>query len=80
LGLSVLVSSPIWGPSPEFCYCKTVAVLSMWVTLSDKGAGLSFTVVIVSSTCHPYLHFYVPSFYVHSQLLRVGFLVDTYCL
>jgi hypothetical protein len=26
---SVLVSSPIWGPTPDFCHSQTVAVFSM---------------------------------------------------
>jgi hypothetical protein len=39
VGQSVLVSSPIWGPRPDFCYCQTFAVLSMWGALSDKRTG-----------------------------------------
>jgi hypothetical protein len=35
--------APIWGPSPDFYYCQTVASLLMWGTLSDKRMGLSFT-------------------------------------
>jgi hypothetical protein len=42
VGQSVLVSSPICGPKPGFCYCHTVVVLSMWGTLSDERMGLSF--------------------------------------
>jgi hypothetical protein len=41
---SVLVSSHIWGPRPDFCYCHTVAGLFMWGTLSDERTGLSFTI------------------------------------
>jgi hypothetical protein len=46
----VSVSSHIWGPRPDFCYCQTFAVLSMWGALSDKRTGLSFVAAIVSST------------------------------
>jgi hypothetical protein len=33
---------------------------------SDKRTGLSFTAVIVNSTCHLYLQFYMSSFYIFS--------------
>jgi hypothetical protein len=36
------VSSGIWGPRPDFCYCQTVAGLFMWSALSDGRTGLSF--------------------------------------
>jgi hypothetical protein len=36
--------TPIWGPSPDFCYCQTVTGLLMWGALSDEKAGLSFTI------------------------------------
>jgi hypothetical protein len=49
---SVLVSSPIWGPRPNFCYCQTFTILSMWGTLSDEKTGLSFVAVIISCTWH----------------------------
>jgi hypothetical protein len=39
VGQSVLVSSSIWVPRPHFCYCQTVAVLSMWRVLSDERGG-----------------------------------------
>jgi hypothetical protein len=42
-GRSVLVSSRIWGPRPDFCYCQTVTGLFMWDALSDEKTGLSFT-------------------------------------
>jgi hypothetical protein len=44
---SVLVSSPIWYPRPDFCFCQTVAVLSMWGTLSDERMGLSIVKSLV---------------------------------
>jgi hypothetical protein len=44
VGQSVLVSSPIWGPRPEFCYCQTFAGLLMWDVFSDERAGLSFII------------------------------------
>jgi hypothetical protein len=40
----VLVSSPIWRPRPDFCYCQTVKGLSIWGALSDERTGLSFTI------------------------------------
>jgi hypothetical protein len=45
VGRSILVSSPIWGPKSDFCYCQTVAGLLMWGALSDGRTGLSFTIV-----------------------------------
>jgi hypothetical protein len=33
---SVLVSIPIWGPRPDFCYCHTVTSLLMWDAFSDE--------------------------------------------
>jgi hypothetical protein len=48
-GQTVLVSSQIWGPRPDFCYYQTVAVLSMWGALSDERTDVSFVAVIVSS-------------------------------
>jgi hypothetical protein len=50
----VLVSSPISGPRPDFCYCQIVADLSVWGSCLDEWTGLSFTVVIASNTCHLY--------------------------
>jgi hypothetical protein len=50
-----LVSSPFWSRRPDFYCCQTVAVLSMWDALSDERVGLSFTMFIISSTCHLYL-------------------------
>jgi hypothetical protein len=41
--LTVLISSPSWGPRPDFCYCQTVAGLLMWGHLSDERTGPSFT-------------------------------------
>jgi hypothetical protein len=36
--------APIWGLRPDFYYCQTVAALLMWGVLSDKRAGLPFTI------------------------------------
>jgi hypothetical protein len=47
VGQSVLVSSHIWGPRPDICYCQAFAVLSMWGALSDERTGLSFVAVTV---------------------------------
>jgi hypothetical protein len=41
---SVLESSPIWGPRPDFCYCQTITGLWMWGALSDERTGMSFTI------------------------------------
>jgi hypothetical protein len=68
----------MWGPRPAFCYSHIVTVLSMWDALSEKRTSPSFTAVIVSSTCHLYLQFYMSAFYTVSQLPRTWFLVDTY--
>jgi hypothetical protein len=45
VGQSVLVSSPILGPTSDFYYCQTAAGLLMWGALSDERTGLSFTIV-----------------------------------
>jgi hypothetical protein len=56
---SVLVSSPIWDPRLDFCYCQTVAVLLIWGALSDKRTCLSFT--IAAGLCqHSYSWLRVP--------------------
>lgn len=47
VGQSVSVSSPIWGPRPDSCYCQTVAVLLMSDTHSDERTDPSSTAVIV---------------------------------
>jgi hypothetical protein len=36
--------APIWGPRLDFYYLQTVAGLMVWSSLSDKRAGLSFTI------------------------------------
>jgi hypothetical protein len=41
-------------------------VLSMWGALSDKRSGLSFTEVILSSTCHLYWQSYKSALYIVS--------------
>jgi hypothetical protein len=41
---SVLMSSPIYGQRPAFCYRQTVAGLLTWGAFSDQRAGLSFTI------------------------------------
>jgi hypothetical protein len=64
VGQSVSVSSPIWGPRPNFCYCQTVEVLLMLDALSHERKGLSFTAVKISSTNHLYLQFYMSAFYI----------------
>jgi hypothetical protein len=64
VGQSVLISSPIWAPRPDFCYCQTFAVLRMWGDLSNERTGLSFVAVIVSGRWHLYLQVYLSKFYV----------------
>jgi hypothetical protein len=66
VGHSVLVSNPIWGPRLNFCYCQTVAVLSLWGALSEERTGLSFNAVKISSSCHVYLQFYMLAIYIVS--------------
>jgi hypothetical protein len=61
---SVLVSSPIWGPRPDFCYRQTFEILSRWGALSDERTSLSFVAVIVSSTWHLYSQVYLSAFYI----------------
>jgi hypothetical protein len=39
----VSLGSHFWAPWQDFCCCQTVAVLSMWSTLSDKRLSLSYT-------------------------------------
>jgi hypothetical protein len=41
VGQSTLASSAIWCLRPDFCYCQTVAVLSMWGALSGERTSLS---------------------------------------
>jgi hypothetical protein len=41
VGQSVLVSSPIWCPRLDFCYCMIAAVLVRWCALSEERTGLS---------------------------------------
>jgi hypothetical protein len=38
------VNPPIWVPTPDFCYCQTIAGLLMWGALSEERTGLSFTI------------------------------------
>jgi hypothetical protein len=54
VGQSVLVSSPIWRPRPDFCYCQKFADLLMGGALSDERMGLSFIAVIASGLSHLY--------------------------
>jgi hypothetical protein len=60
-GQAVLMSSPIWGTRPDFCYCHTFAVLSMWGALFNQRTGLSFVAVTVSVTWLLYLQVYSES-------------------
>jgi hypothetical protein len=43
VSLYVLISNPIWGQRPNFCYCQTVMGLFVWGAHSDKRTDLSFT-------------------------------------
>jgi hypothetical protein len=42
-GQSLLVSSPIWGPRPDFCYCQTAAGLLMWCNWCWPSPAQSFS-------------------------------------
>jgi hypothetical protein len=44
VGQSILLSTPIWGPRPNFYYSQTVASLLMLDALSDGRTDLSYTV------------------------------------
>jgi hypothetical protein len=39
VGQSVLVSGPMWGPRPDFCYCQTVTVLSKLIPMPGIETG-----------------------------------------
>jgi hypothetical protein len=41
-----LSKAPIWGLRPEFYYCRTVAGLSMWGSLSDERTGLPLQLLL----------------------------------
>jgi hypothetical protein len=43
VGQSVLVSSSVWSPRPDFYYYQTFAGLLMWGDLSDERTALWFT-------------------------------------
>jgi hypothetical protein len=76
-GQSVIVSSPIWGPRADFCYCQIVVVLLMWGALPEERTGLSLTTVKIGSASI-FTLLYVSI--LHSHLLRVQLLIDTCCL
>jgi hypothetical protein len=75
IGKPVLMSSCIWGPRPDFCYCQIVAGL-LRATYLTRGrvyrlrlmlalaCAVIFTTVKISSICNLYLHFYMSKFYV----------------
>jgi hypothetical protein len=42
VGQFLLMSSRIWGPRQDFCYCRTVTGLFMWSTPSDERTDPSF--------------------------------------
>jgi hypothetical protein len=60
------VSRPVaLGVKTSFCYCQTVAILSMWGAFSDERLGLSFVAVIISSTCRLYLQLKLAAILLH---------------
>jgi hypothetical protein len=46
VGQPVSMSSRIWGPRPDFCYCQTVAGFFMWGALSDERTGLRLKLLL----------------------------------
>jgi hypothetical protein len=46
VGQSILVSRPIWGPRPDFCYCQTIVSMFMGGALFDERMDLSFTISV----------------------------------
>jgi hypothetical protein len=53
-GQSVLLSNPIWGPKPDFCYCQTFAVLSVtrgWVCHLSWPYSAVHDIYIYKFTC-----------------------------
>jgi hypothetical protein len=49
---SVLMSTPIWSSWPDFNYCLTVTVLSLWGALSDERTSLVYIqLLLVNKTC-----------------------------
>jgi hypothetical protein len=91
LGQSVFVSSPICGPRPDFCCCRTVAGLLVWSALTDERVGLSFTIaagphqcshsqVWVSCDSWPYSHMKSTNHMLSlCKLLLVLFYTPAYC-
>jgi hypothetical protein len=88
VGQSVLATSPIWGPRPDFCYRQTLAGMSMWGALYDERTSLSFAIVSGprqhSHIYRGHTRQYMSSIFtilhvaiLHSQLSRVRFLLDT---
>jgi hypothetical protein len=76
---SVLVSSPIWGPRPNLCYCQTMRFCRCGAPSLTRGRVSHLPPFIVSSRYHLYVQFYMSALYIIS-CQRVRFLVDTYCL
>lgn len=50
---SVLASSHIWGPRPDFCYYETVVSFYMWGVLSKELLGLCASGSRQCSHIHP---------------------------
>jgi hypothetical protein len=42
IGHSVLVTSPIWGPRPDCCYCQTVVGVLIWSPLLWKDRSVIY--------------------------------------
>jgi hypothetical protein len=66
--------APIWGLWPDFYYCQTFTILSMWGALSDERTGLTFARVTVSSNKYVVsmynLHFTCHKMYVYITYTR----------
>jgi hypothetical protein len=49
VGQCVLVSSPIWGPTSDFCYFRTFADFLLWGSISEERTGRLQILVVLAS-------------------------------
>jgi hypothetical protein len=66
--------APIWGLSPDLCYCQTVGGLLMRGALSDERTGLSFgrviAVISLLSVCTVYVLRVIKCMYILLQHIQ----------